>query len=58
MVDGHPEGRKQYLCQSIEYTNSDVLQEALNNGSLYGGWNLVSCTYIENSNSFLIVWSS
>lgn len=60
----NPLGRKTFYCQTVLYTGNmadpnpdNAITNALNNGSVSGGWNLVSCTYMEKNNSFFIIWS-
>jgi len=52
-----PAGRARFYCDIIECTNADNIQAAMMNWSARGG-TFVSCTYIEKSNSFLMIWSS
>ena len=61
----NPLGRKTFYCQTVPYTGSmadsnpdSTITNALNTGSINGGYTLVSCTYMEKHESFFIVWSS
>jgi hypothetical protein len=60
----NPFGRKTFYCQTVPYTGNmedpnpdSTITNALNTGSINGGYVLVSCTYMEKHDSFFIVWS-
>ena len=50
----NPQGRKTFYCQTVPYTGNmadpnpdSTITNALNDGSVSGGYTLVSCTYME-----------
>ena len=51
-----PAGRARFYCDIIECTNTDDIETAMMNRSA-GAYTFVSCTYIEKSNSLLMIWS-